>query len=99
MIRSRYLPHIDLDRGPREVEQFGETDVRLTRVLNNLADLYHNQKKYAQAKPLYRRALAIREARLSPTHLLVAQNLSTLATLSRDQDQDCGAEAFIKRCL
>ncbi len=83
----------------REVEQFGETDVRLTLVLNNLANLYHNQKKYAQAEPLYRWALAIREARLSPTHLLVAQSLNTLATLCRDQGQYGEAEAFIKRCL
>ena len=71
MILSRYLPHPDLDRVPQEIEQFGETDGRLTFVLNNLANLYRDQKKYAQAEPLYRRALAIREARLSPAHLLV----------------------------
>lgn len=83
----------------REAEQFGEADVRLTLVLNNLANLYHDQKKYVQAEPLYRRVLAIREARLSYTHLLVAQGLNTLATLSRDQGQYGEAEAFIKRCL
>ena len=81
----------------REIEQFGETDGRLTFVLNNLANLYRDQKKYAQAEPLYRRALAIREARLSPAHLLVAQSLNTLATLCRDQDQYGEAGAFIKR--
>ena len=57
----------------KEVEQFGETDTRLAIVLNNLANLYHNQKKYGQAEPLYRRALAIREELLGPSHLLVAQ--------------------------
>ena len=81
----------------REIEQFGGTDGRLTLVLNNLAYLYRDQKKCAQAEPLYRRALAIREARLSPTHLPVAQSLNTLATLCRDQDQYGEAGAFIKR--
>ena len=82
-----------------EVEQSGQEDLRLALVLNNLANLYHNQKKYDRAEPLYRRALAIREAQLEPTHLLVAQSLNNLAALCRDRSQYAEAENLIKRSL
>src|SRR5438876_7177262 len=48
----------------QEVEQFGPHDTRLAIVLNNLANLYHTQGNYAQAEPLYQRALEIREEML-----------------------------------
>ena len=47
--------------------------------LNNLAVLYDNQGQYAQAEPLYKRALAIAEKALGPDHPLVATNLNNLA--------------------
>ena len=34
--------------------------------LNNLAELYHDQGQYAEAEPLFERALAIREQALGP---------------------------------
>ena len=37
--------------------------------LNNLAALYQAQGSYAQAEPLYKRALAIVEKVLGPEHL------------------------------
>ena len=40
--------------------------------LNNLAELYRNQGKYAEAEPLYKRSLAIREKALGPDHPDVA---------------------------
>ena len=36
--------------------------------LNNLAELYQAQGRYAEAEPLYKRALAIREKALGPDH-------------------------------
>ena len=42
----------------KEAEKFGEQDPRFATSLNNLAELYRAQGKYAQAEPLYRRALA-----------------------------------------
>jgi tetratricopeptide (TPR) repeat protein len=36
--------------------------------LNNLAALYDTQGKYAEAEPLYRRALAIYEQVMGPNH-------------------------------
>ena len=40
--------------------------------LNNLAALYDNQGRYAEAEPLYKRALAIQEKALGPDHPDVA---------------------------
>ena len=36
--------------------------------LNNLAELYHTQGKYAEAEPLSKRALVIYEQALGPEH-------------------------------
>jgi len=36
--------------------------------LNNLAELYRDQGKYAEAEPLYQQALAIYEQLLGPNH-------------------------------
>ena len=44
-----------------EAEKFGPEDPRLAATLNNLAELYRAQGKYAEAEPLYQRALAIFE--------------------------------------
>ncbi len=47
--------------------------------LNNLAELYRAQGKYAEAEPLYKRALAIREKALGPEHPHVANILRNMA--------------------
>ena len=55
--------------------------------LNNLALLYHNQGQYAQAEPLYQRALAIREKALSPEHPAVATYLENYVLCLRAVDR------------
>jgi hypothetical protein len=55
----------------------------LNSSLNNLATLYYEQGQYAQAEPLHRRALAIREKALGPDHPDVATTLNNLCLLSR----------------
>ncbi len=52
-------------------------------ILNNLAVLYRAQGKYAEAEPLYKRALAIREEALGPDHPHVAGSLENYAALLR----------------
>ena len=64
-----------------EAEKFGDQDSRLATVLNNLALLYQDQGKYAEAEPLYQRALPIREKALGPEHPDIATNLALLALL------------------
>ncbi len=43
--------------------------------LNNLAELYRAQGRYAEAEPPYQRSLAILEKVLGPEHPHVAQSL------------------------
>ena len=49
-----------------------------------LAELYRAQDKHAEAEPLYKRALAIREKALGPEHPDVAQSLESYAALLRN---------------
>ena len=51
----------------------------VARSLNNLAGLYEHQQRYADAEPLYRRALSIRERALGPDHPDVTTSTSNLA--------------------
>ena len=52
--------------------------------LNNLAALYQAQGNYAEAEPLYQRALAIDEKALGPEHPDVATSLENYASLLRE---------------
>ncbi len=61
--------------------------------LNDLAELYHGQGRYAQAEPLSRRALAIFEKALGPEHPNVAISLYNLALLYHAQARYAQAEA------
>ncbi len=83
----------------QEVEKLGQQDSRVATILNNLANLYHNQNKYSQAEPLYQRALAIREEILGSQHPIVAQSLNNLAALYRDQGKYAEAEPLFQRSL
>jgi tetratricopeptide (TPR) repeat protein len=66
-----------------DTQILGPEHLAVTTSLNNLALLYHNQGKYAQAEPLYQRALAIREKALGPGHPDVADTLENYAGLLR----------------
>ncbi len=72
-----------LEAARKEAEAFGPDDVRLATSLNNLALLYKAQGRYAEAEPLYQRALAIREKALGPEHPDVAASLQNYAALLR----------------
>ncbi len=52
--------------------------------LTNLAALYQAQGNYAEAEPLYQRALAIWERALGPEHPDVAKVLNSYASLLRE---------------
>ena len=67
--------------------------------LNNLALLYSNQGQYAQAEPLYQRALEIQEKALGPEHPAVATSLNNLAGLYHNQGQHARAELLYQRAL
>ncbi len=69
----------------KEAEKFGNHDMRLAARLNNMAELYRAQGKYAQAEPLFQRALAIAEKALRPEHPNIA--------LSLEPQHACGARS------
>ncbi len=58
--------------------------VTLAPNLNKLAQLYSTLGKYAEAEPLFRLSLAIRENSLGPEHPDVAQSLENYAALLRE---------------
>ena len=60
--------------------------------LNNLAELYRAQGRYAEAEPLYQRSLAIRKKALGPEHPYVAQTLENYAALLRQTERADEAE-------
>ena len=61
--------------------------------------MYDNQGKYAQAEPLYQRALKIDEKALGPDHPSVGRDLNNLAELYRSQGQYSQAEPLYQRAL
>ena len=65
--------------------------------LNNLAVLYQLQGRYAEAEPLFKRSLAIREKALGPVHPDVAATLENLALLDRLTNRTAEADALEKR--
>ena len=65
--------------------------------LNNLAFLYHAQGRYAEAEPLYQRALTIREKALRPEHSDVVTSLENYAALLRETARDNEAEKMEAR--
>ncbi len=65
--------------------------------LNNLANLYQAQGHYAEAEPLYQRALAIREKALGPEHPDVATSLENYAALLRETARADEAERMEAR--
>ena len=60
-------------------------------ILDNLAALYTVQAKYAEAEPLFRRALAIREKALGPERPEVAKTLDNYAELLRKTNREAEA--------
>ena len=67
--------------------------------LNRRAIQLYIQGRYADAEPLYKRSLAIREKALGPDHLDVAQSLDNLAQVYREQGRYAEAEPLYKRSL
>ena len=97
-----YEAFLLLERG--DVSQ-AEAIIKRTRSIkpadfySRLADLYLKQRKYVQAEPLLKRALAIDEKTLGPDHPDVAKTLNNLAVLYLKQRNYAQAEAIYKRAL
>ena len=67
--------------------------------LNEQAFELYQQGRYAEAKPLFQRALQIHEQRLGDNHPAVAISLNNLAELYRTQGNYAEAESLYQRAL
>jgi tetratricopeptide (TPR) repeat protein len=66
---------------------------------NNLALLYQTQGRYAEAEPLYLKALAIREKELGKNHPSTATSYNNLASLYKTQGRYAEAEPLYLKAL
>ena len=76
------------------------TEAQVADLLDRLASYRHGAlAAYTQARPLYERALAIREKVLGPDHPDTAASLNNLACLLQDQGDLAGARPLFERAL
>jgi CHAT domain-containing protein/tetratricopeptide (TPR) repeat protein len=74
-------------------------DVEEASKLDDQADALYEKGRYAEAEPLYKRSLAIREKALGPDHPDVAASLNNLALLYDQQGRSVDAEPLYKKAL
>ena len=94
--RGRAAPSAG-DRDRRKDSRQGSS--RRCSRYNNLAGLLQNQGKYAEAEPLYRRAIEIDEKTLGKDHPDVARDYNNLARLLQDQGKYAEAEPLYRRAI
>src|SRR5262249_49669184 len=82
-----------------EAEKFGPDDHRLAVALGNLGGVYWAQGKYAEAEPLFERAVAIDEKALGPDHRLLSVSIYDLANLYCAMGKYEQAEPLFKRTI
>ena len=68
-----------------QAQELGPEDSRLAESLNALAVIYVKKGRYAEAEPLFRRALAIAEKALDPEDFRLADILNNFGELCRTQ--------------
>ena len=74
-------------------------DPRLAATLNALAVLYHTQRKYAQAEPLYERVVKLLEQSIGLDHPTLATALNNLAVVYEAQGKYAEAAPLYQRAL
>ena len=82
---------VELEHGPKHPNT--------ATSLNHLAALLESQGNYEEARPLYERALKIREEALGPRHPHTATSLNNLALLLHDQGNYEEARPLLERAL
>ncbi len=100
-LKDRNYPEAEkqLEAAVKEEEGFGPQDQRLATSLGYLGEVYRLQRRYAEAEPLHKRALAIREKALGAEHPRIATSLNNLALVYHDQGRYAEAEPLHKRSL
>ena len=80
-------------------KKFGPAHRDVGAALNNLAQLYGNQGRDAEAEPLFKRAIAILEKAVGLDSPEIAAALNNLAALYQRQERYADAEPLFKRAL
>lgn len=78
---------------------FGPDDERTATALNNLAESYRAQGRYAEAEPHFRRALEVSGKALGPDHPDTANSLHNLAGLLEDTGRPDEADPLYQRAI
>ena len=77
----------------------GDAAEKTTHLLNQYALHLKARADYAEAEPLYRRAIRVWEASLGPEHPHFATGLNNLAQLLKDTNRLAEAEPLMRRAL
>jgi tetratricopeptide (TPR) repeat protein len=75
------------------------TNAECGRLLDRAGDYFHGRGSYLAARPLFERALAIREKVLGPEHPDTAEGLNNLAGLLQMQGDLAAAQPLLERAL
>ena len=67
--------------------------------MTNLAELYRAQERYAEARPLYEKALAVAEKTIGAESPAVAMNLNNQALLHMAENRPRDAERLLQKAL
>ena len=94
---ERLLPHALRAAHYIEIERIINKEAG--RLLHETASYLQERGRYAEAEPLYQRALHLREQQLGSTHPDVASSLNGLANLYREQGKFKEAELLYQRTL
>jgi tetratricopeptide (TPR) repeat protein len=83
-----------------ETEMVGAAaNVECAELLNRAGEYFHVRAAYIQARPVYERALAIREKVHGPEHPHTAESLNNLALLLQDGGDHAAARPLYERAL
>src|SRR5205807_1066634 len=94
---QQYIPQVQTCAAL--IDQWDMTFPEATQLLMQAGDYLEESAQYAQADPLYQRALAIREKMQGPEHPDTAETLHALAVLYWDQGKYEQAEPLYQRAL
>ena len=94
---ERWLPHVLI--GSTWIKQAHLETSEASSLLYNAGYYLYERARYAEAEPLYQRALKIGEQQLGPDHPDVAHPLNNLANLYSEQGKYRDAEPLYQRAL
>jgi tetratricopeptide (TPR) repeat protein len=76
----------------QEAEKIGRDDPKVAQTCINLANCLRQQGKFADAEPLYKRAIAVKERNFHPLHMELVPVLENYAKMLRAAGRDAEAD-------